>query len=103
MKRSAKALRQHDKTLASSASKAKRRAKARRPRIPGIRETEEAHALLEEQLGSLYWWAFNAFKMRGFIRAQGLYEAAERQLDKDRDAAMKQPSIASNDGSKRGR
>jgi hypothetical protein len=40
----------------------------------GIRETEEARALLEEQLHSLYWWAFNAFKMKGFIRAKALDE-----------------------------
>ena len=38
----------------------------------GIRETEEARALLEDQLYSLYWWVFNAFKMKGFIRAKAL-------------------------------
>jgi hypothetical protein len=47
----------------------------------GIRETEEARALLEKQLHSLYWWVFNACKMKGFIRAKGLAEAAERELD----------------------
>ena len=41
---------------------------------PGIRETEEARALLEDQLHSLYWWIFNAFKMKGFIRAKALDE-----------------------------
>jgi hypothetical protein len=40
----------------------------------GIRDTEEARALLEDQLSSLYWWVFNAFKMKGFIRAKGLDE-----------------------------
>ena len=40
----------------------------------GIRETKEARALLENQLSSLYWWVFNAFKMKGFIRAKGLDE-----------------------------
>jgi hypothetical protein len=40
----------------------------------GIREAEEARALLEDQLHSLYWWVFNAFKMKGFIRAKGLDE-----------------------------
>jgi hypothetical protein len=43
-------------------------------RVSGIRETEEARALLEEQLNSLYWWVFNAFKMKGFIRAKALHE-----------------------------
>src|SRR6059058_5238413 len=38
----------------------------------GIRETEEARALLENQLHSLYWWVFNACKMKGFIRAKAL-------------------------------
>ncbi len=40
----------------------------------GIREAEEARALLEDQLHSLYWWVFNAFKMKGFIRAKALDE-----------------------------
>jgi hypothetical protein len=37
-----------------------------------IREAEEARALLEDQLHSLYWWVFNAFKMKGFIGAKAL-------------------------------
>jgi hypothetical protein len=52
----------------------------------GIRETEEARSLLENQLGSLYWWAFNAFKMKGFIQAKELHEAAESRLDGNDDA-----------------
>jgi hypothetical protein len=40
----------------------------------GIREAEEARALLEDQLHNLYWWVFNAFKMKGFIRAKALQE-----------------------------
>src|SRR5439155_908936 len=40
----------------------------------GIRETEEARALLADQLNSLYWWVFNAFKMKEFIRAKALDE-----------------------------
>ena len=40
----------------------------------GIRETEEARALLADQLNNLYWWIFNAFKMKGFIRAKALDE-----------------------------
>src|SRR5437764_14352845 len=46
-----------------------------------IRETEEARALLQDQLHSLYWWIFNACKMKGFIRAKGMHQAAERPLD----------------------
>jgi hypothetical protein len=44
--------------------------------------------LLENQLHGLYWWVFNAFKMRGFIRAKALHELqrppngiAEREQD----------------------
>jgi hypothetical protein len=54
----------------------------------GVRETEEARALLERQLHSLYWWVFNAFKMKGFIRAKALDQLqrpansiAEREQD----------------------
>ena len=47
----------------------------------GIRETEEARALLQDQLHSLYWWIFNACKMKGFIRAKGMHQAAARPLD----------------------
>ncbi len=47
----------------------------------GIRETEEAHALLQDQLHNLYWWVFNACKMKGFIRAKGLHEAVENRLN----------------------
>jgi hypothetical protein len=52
----------------------------------GIREVEEARSLLEKQLGNLYWWVFNAFKMKGFIRAKRLQEAAERSLAGNDDA-----------------
>jgi hypothetical protein len=45
----------------------------------GIRETEEARALLQNQLHSLYWWVFNACKMKGFIRAKKLHLAAQSQ------------------------
>src|SRR5205823_13495646 len=37
----------------------------------GIRETEEARALLENQLHSLYWWVFNACKMKGLFEQKG--------------------------------
>lgn len=52
----------------------------------GIREIEEARALLEKQLHSLYWWVFNACKMKGFIRAKGLHEAMQPRLDSSDDA-----------------
>jgi hypothetical protein len=43
-------------------------------RGPRIRETEEARSLLEKQLHSLYWWVFNASKIKGFVRAKALGE-----------------------------
>jgi hypothetical protein len=59
----------------SSGNKDRRLAAAKKSdRGSGIRETEEARALLEDQLNNLYWWVFNAFKMKGFIRAKGLDE-----------------------------
>ena len=63
------------KKFASSGNKDRRLAAARKSdRGSGIRETEEARALLADQLNSLYWWVFNAFKMKGFIRAKALDE-----------------------------
>ena len=47
----------------------------------GIREVEEARALLQDQLQSLYWWVFNAFKMKGFIRAKGLDELQRKSAN----------------------
>jgi len=46
----------------------------------GIRETEEARALLQDQLHSLYWWVFNACKMKGFIRAKTLDELQRAEV-----------------------
>jgi|SRR5215469_16120176 len=43
-------------------------------RGPRIRETEEARSLLGKQLHSLYWWVFNASKIKGFVRAKALGE-----------------------------
>jgi hypothetical protein len=37
--------------------------------------------LLEDQLHSLYWWVFNACKMKGFIRAKELHLTVESRLD----------------------
>ncbi len=73
-KRSAKPGRKNKK-FPSSGNKDRRLAAAEKPdRGSGIRETEEARALLENQLNGLYWWVFNAFKMKGFIRAKALDE-----------------------------
>ena len=49
-------------------------------RNAGIRETEEARALLQDQLHSLYWWVFNACKMKGFIRAKTLDELQRAEV-----------------------
>jgi len=61
-----------DGKLASSGKKIPRPKEKTINRNSGIRETEEARALLERQLHSFYWWVFNAFKMKGFIRAKAL-------------------------------
>ena len=49
------------------------RAKGQRPPA-GIREAEQARALLQDQLHSLYWWVFNASRIKGFLRAKQLDE-----------------------------
>lgn len=58
-------------------------------RATGIRETDEARALLQRQLHSLYWWVFNACKIKGFIRAKGLdlAESESEQATPDKHAA----------------
>ena len=61
-----------DGKLASAGKKIRRPKEKTINRNSGIRETEEARALLERQLHSLYWWVFNAFKMKGLIRAKAL-------------------------------
>src|SRR5437773_8816983 len=61
-----------DGKLASAGKKIRRPKEKTINRNSGIRETEEARALLERQLHSLYWWVFNAFKMKGFIQAKTL-------------------------------
>lgn len=74
-KRSAKTVRNPRKSAAASfAAKVKQSAAKKSDQGSGIREAEEARALLEDQLHSLYWWVFNAFKMKGFIRAKALDE-----------------------------
>jgi hypothetical protein len=63
------------KKTASAANKPPLRAESP-GRASGLRETEEARALLQDQLHNLYWWIFNAFRIKGFIRAKGLDDAA---------------------------
>src|SRR5213075_1021395 len=70
-KRSAKATRNPGKS-ASLDAKVEQSTAKKSGQGSGIREAEEARALLEHQLHSLYWWVFNAFKMKGFIRAKAL-------------------------------
>jgi hypothetical protein len=82
-KRSRKKSRTGNKS-ASSGNKIERSV-VKTPRLgSGIREAEEARALLEDQLGSLYWWVFNAFKMKGFIRAKALDELPRRSATGDK-------------------
>jgi hypothetical protein len=46
-----------------------------RGQISRIRETEVARTLLQDQLHSLYWWVFNASRIKGFLRAKRLDES----------------------------
>ena len=70
------------------------RSAAKMPRLgSGIREAEEARALLENQLHSLYWWVFNACKMKGFIRAKALDELQRRSATGDK-AHVEQGDLA---------
>jgi len=81
-KRSAKAKRNPRKSASASlAAKVKQSAAKKSDQGSGIREAEEARALLEDQLHSLYWWVFNAFKMKGFIRAKALDELHSERGD----------------------
>ena len=81
-KRSRKQSRTGNKSATSGNKIARSAAKTRRLGS-GIREAEEARALLEDQLGSLYWWVFNAFKLKGFIRAKALDELERRSATGD--------------------
>jgi hypothetical protein len=91
-KRSRKQSRTRNKS-ATSGNKIARSA-AKTPRLgSGIREAEEARALLENQLHSLYWWVFNACKMKGFIRAKALDELQRRSATGD-EAHVQQVDLA---------
>jgi hypothetical protein len=69
-----------------SVSDQPRRTKARRSE-PAVRETEEARKLLQDQLHSLYWWVFNACRIKGFLRAKKLDELPPEQPNTPADAA----------------
>ena len=57
-------------------------------RSASIRETDEARTLLQDQLHSLYWWVFNACRIKGFLRAKQLDELPpEQQSNPPVDAA----------------
>jgi len=91
-KRSRKQSRAGNKS-ATSGNKIARSSAKTRPLGSGIREAEEARALLEDQLGSLYWWVFNAFKMKGFIRAKALDELQRRSVT-GHEAHVEQEDLA---------
>ena len=88
MKQSAKVHSNHAQSASNGGAKAKPPRRKRAPKkartkkqlassgadVSGIRETDEARALLQNQLHNLYWWVFNACKMKGFIRAKTLDE-----------------------------
>jgi len=94
MKHSAKVHSDHAQSASNGGAKAKPPRRKRAPKqartskeltgsradVSGIRETEEARALLEEQLHRLYWWVFNACKMKGFIRAKGRMACNEPEV-----------------------
>jgi hypothetical protein len=96
--RVAKRSRKRSRTGTKGASGNKiERSTAKTPRLgSGIREAEEARALLENQLHSLYWWVFNACKMKGFIRAKALDELQRRSATGD-ETHVEQGDLADDD------
>jgi hypothetical protein len=96
--RVAKRSRKQSRTRPKGASGNKiERSAAKTPRLgSGIREPEEARALLENQLHSLYWWVFNACKMKGFIRAKALDELQRRSATGD-ETHVEQGDLADDD------
>jgi hypothetical protein len=55
----------------------------------GIREVEETRALLEKQLHGLYWWVFNACRIKGFIRAK----ASDAMTSEQNERAIKDSDV----------
>lgn len=64
-------------------SEAGRADQSRHPGTREIRETEAATRLLERQLHSLYWWLFNASRIKGFLRAKQLDETGGEEDSPD--------------------
>src|SRR5947207_15446309 len=71
-KRSAKAVRSPGKS-ASLNDKVEQLAAKKSNQGSGIREAEVARPLLVDQLHSSYWWVFNIFKKKEFIRAKAMH------------------------------
>jgi hypothetical protein len=79
----------------ASASNQPRRVTAEQP-VAAIRETEQARALLQDQLHRLYWWVFNACRIKGFLRAKQLDELeAESELLTDEQNTLPSEPAAS--------
>jgi hypothetical protein len=83
------------KKIASVENKNSRQAKNRRP--SGIRETEEARTLLQHQLHGLYWWIFNACRIKGFVRAKALNESETEQGETVVSGAASESAASSKD------
>jgi hypothetical protein len=79
----------------ASASNPPRRVTVEQP-VASIRETEQARALLQDQLQRLYWWVFNACRIKGFLRAKQLDELeAESELVTEEQSTLPRESAAS--------
>ena len=64
--------------------------------VASIRETEQARALLQDQLHSLYWWVFNACRIKGFLRAKQLdeLEAESEPLIDEQSTPERKPAAS---------
>ncbi len=72
-----------DSAKPDSAKRSPKKVAAKKTRhSSGVREVEETRALLEKQLHGLYWWVFNACRIKGFIRAKALDAMTSEQNEK---------------------
>jgi hypothetical protein len=72
----------------ASASNQPRRVPAEQP-VASIREIEQVRAQLQDQLHRLYWWVFNACRIKGFLRAKQLDDLdAESELPIDEQSML---------------
>lgn len=76
----AKRVHRSEKRRSSSPKIPRGKAKKKQPSA-GIREAQEARALLEEQLNGLYWWVFNAYKIKGFTGAKAADQVKARESE----------------------